>query len=121
MAPAATCSTSFDATIDKEGRILIAGEDGCIGSCVNGGPNSFTAKAFITRQSGGKRMFAAFDPVEPAVPGAPLVSGSINSPPTNVTLNWPLPDNGGSPVTAYKVYRAPAQSGPLYASGHGSS
>jgi hypothetical protein len=102
----------FDATIDKEGRILIAGEDGCIGSCVNGGPNSFTAKAFITRQSGGKRMFAAFDPVEPARPGAPLVSGSIDSPPTKATLTWPEPDNGGSPVTAYKVYRAPAQSGP---------
>ena len=102
----------FDATIDKEGRVLIAGEDGCIGSCVSGGPNSFTAKAFITRQSGGNRMFAAFDPVEPALPGAPLVSGSINSPPTRVTLNWPEPDNGGSVVTAYNVYRASAQSGP---------
>ena len=102
----------FDATIDKEGRLLIAGEDGCIGSCISGGPNSFTAKAFITRQSGGKRMFAAFDPVEPARPGAPLVSGSINAPPTKVTLNWPEPDNGGSPITAYKIYRAPAQNGP---------
>ena len=102
----------FDMTIDKEGRLLIAGEDGCIGSCVAGGPNSFTAKAFITRQSGGKRMFSVFDPVEPAVPGAPLVSGSIDSPPTKATLNWPVPDNGGAPVTAYKIYRAPAQAGP---------
>lgn len=102
----------FDATIDKEGRVLIAGEDGCIGSCVNGGPNSFTAKAFITRQSGGKRMFAAFDPVEPALPGAPAVGGTINSPPTRAMLSWPEPDNGGAPITAYKVYRAPAQSGP---------
>ena len=102
----------FDATIDKEGRLLLAGEDGCIGSCVTGGPNSFTAKAFITRQSGGKRMFAAFDPVEPAVPGAPLVSGSLNPVAGKATLTWPLPDHGGSAITAYKVYRAPAESGP---------
>lgn len=103
----------FDATIDKEGRLLIAGEDGCIGSCITGGPNSFTAKAFITRQSGGKRMFAAFDPVEPAAPGAPLVGGSLNPNTGKVTLSWPLPDNGGSPITAYKVYRAPAANGPF--------
>jgi hypothetical protein len=102
----------FDMTIDKEGRLLIAGEDGCIGSCVSGGPNSFTAKAFISRQAGGKRMFAAFDPVEPARPGAPLVGGSINAAATRVTLNWPEPDNGGSHITAYKIYRAPAQNGP---------
>ena len=57
-------------------------------------------------------MFAAFDPVEPAVPGAPLVNGSVDSLRRRLTLNWPEPDNGGSAVTAYKVYRAPAQSGP---------
>jgi hypothetical protein len=103
----------FDSAIDKEGRLLIAGEDGCIGSCVNGGPNSFTAKAFISRQSGGKRMFAAFDPVEPALPGAPLVGGSLNPTTGKATLSWPLPDNGASPITAYKIYRAPAASGPF--------
>jgi hypothetical protein len=103
----------FGAEIDREGRVVIGGEDGCIGSCVNGGPNSFTAKGFITRQSGGKRMYAANDPVEPALPGAPLVGGSINAPPTTVMLSWPEPDNGGSPITAYKVYRAPNAGGPF--------
>ena len=44
-------------SIDKQGRILIGWDDGCIGGCVTGGPNSFTAKAVISRQSGGKRMF----------------------------------------------------------------
>ena len=101
----------FDIVIDKEGRILIAGEDGCIGGCVNGPPNSFTAKAFITRQAGGKRMFAQFDPDEPALPGAPLVSGGLDAGNTAVTLNWPVPDNGGSPITAYKVYRGPTAGG----------
>jgi hypothetical protein len=31
----------FGAEIDKEGRVLVGGEDGCIGGCVNGTPNSF--------------------------------------------------------------------------------
>jgi hypothetical protein len=103
----------FGAEIDREGRVLIGGEDGCIGSCINGGPNSFTAKAFISRQSGGKRMYAANDPVEPVLPGAPMVGGSINAPPTKVTLSWPEPDNGGSPIISYKVYRASAATGPF--------
>jgi hypothetical protein len=103
----------FGAEIDREGRVVVGSEDGCIGSCDSGGPNSFTAKGFISRQSGGKRMYAIYDPVEPALPGAPLLGGSINAPPTKVTLSWPEPDNGGSPITAYKVYRAPAAAGPF--------
>ncbi len=107
----------FDAEIDKRGRVLLAGEDGCIGGCVNGGPNSFTAKAFVTRQSGGRRMFAAFDgetdtPGNPTVPGAPAVSGQLDAGNTKVTLDWPVPDNGGSPITAYRIYRSYNQGGP---------
>src|SRR6266850_285964 len=37
----------FDMSIDKEGRILVGWDDGCIGSCVGGGANSFTAAAVI--------------------------------------------------------------------------
>lgn len=93
----------FDIQVDKEGRILVGGEDGCIGGCVNGGPNSFTAKAFITRQSGGRRLFANFDPVEPAIPGAPQASGMVSG--STATLTWLEPDNGGSAVTQYKIYK----------------
>ncbi|MFL6529388.1 MAG: dockerin type I domain-containing protein [Chthoniobacterales bacterium] len=99
----------FDATIDKEGRVVIGWADGCVGACVNGGPNSFTTKATITRQSGGKRMFAAFDPVEPGIPGAPAVTGSSTT--NRVVLNWQAPDNGGSPITGYNVYRRVGQAG----------
>lgn len=101
----------FDIQVDKEGRILVGGEDGCIGGCVNGGPNSFTAKAFITRQSGGQRLFANFDPVEPAIPGAPLASGALvtvatPAPPHPVAqLTWQEPDNGGAAINQYKVYK----------------
>jgi hypothetical protein len=105
----------IDIQIDKQGRVLVAGEDGCIGGCVNGGPNSFTAKAFITRQSGGKRMFQVNDlqTAEPAIPGAPQVSALINATNTAIELSWPEPDNGGSPITSYKVFRASSPLGPF--------
>jgi len=98
----------FDATIDKQGRVLIGYDDGCIGSCVAGGANSFTAQATIARQAGGKRMFASKDPVEPALPEAPGLSGVVNSAGTAVDLSWPVPDNGGATITAYNVYRKPS-------------
>ena len=93
----------FGATIDKEGRVLVGWDDGCVNGCVDAGPNSNSAKATITRQSGGKRMFAAFDPVEPAIPQAPGLTGSLVN--STVHLSWQAPDNSGSDITAYKVYR----------------
>jgi hypothetical protein len=104
----------FDATIDKEGRVVIGYTDGCVtATCINGGANDYTAKGTIARQTGGKRMFAANDPTEPAIPGAPLVSGSANSTNTEVKLSWPTPDDGGSPLTAYKISRGPSATGPF--------
>jgi hypothetical protein len=95
----------MDIQIDKEGRILVAGEDGCVGACVQGNANSFTAKGFISRQSGGNRMISQFDPVEPALAGAPLLSGVMDAAKTKVQLSWPTPDDGGSPIQSYKLYR----------------
>jgi hypothetical protein len=59
----------FDATIDKEGRVVIGYDDGCISAnCIAGAraygltaSNDYTAKAVIARQASGKRMYAAFD------------------------------------------------------------
>jgi hypothetical protein len=99
----------FDATIDKEGRVLVGWDDGCTGGCVGSLPNSNTAKATITRQSGGQRMFAAFDPVEPQIPGAPAVSGRLDN--ATVQLSWPAPDNGGAAITGYNVYRRAGATG----------
>ena len=66
----------FGSDIDKEGRVVIGYDDGCISNaCITGqrsfglpGGNDFTAKGAIARQLGGKRMYAAFDP--PAGPVA---------------------------------------------------
>ena len=53
----------FDATIDKEGRLLVGYEDGCItAACVQGtAGNDFKSKNAIARQLDGRRLFAAFD------------------------------------------------------------
>ncbi|MEA2622006.1 MAG: hypothetical protein QOH61_916 [Chloroflexota bacterium] len=101
----------MDATIDAEGRVLVAYADGCIDACVLAPPNTFSAKATIARQSGGKRLLGSFDPVEPAKPEAPRVDASRDA--EAVHLVWPEPDNGGSPITGYKVYRATAAGGPF--------
>lgn len=62
-----TCGSSrnlldfMDVAVDARGRVLVAFADGCVGSCVSGGPNSGTAIGAIARQSSGKGLFAAYD------------------------------------------------------------
>ncbi len=41
--------------------MLVGYADGCVGSCVSGGPNSATALGTIARQLAGKGVYAAFD------------------------------------------------------------
>ena len=78
---------------------------GCSAACPqHGGPNTFSKLAGIVRQSGGRRMCAQFDPsAEPTTPAAPLLSGYRNN--QLVSLSWAEPDNGGSAITSYNVYR----------------
>jgi len=62
-----TCGSSrnlldfMDIAVDAEGRVLVGFADGCVGACVSGPPNSGTAIGTIARQSGGPRLFAAYD------------------------------------------------------------
>lgn len=93
----------IDAQLDKEGKIVIAIADGCIGSCETGGANSASQYANIIRQSGGSTMFAAYDPTGPSAPGAPSLSGSAGN--TQNSLSWSTPSDGGSAITGYKLYR----------------
>jgi hypothetical protein len=92
------------ATVDKFGRALIGWADGCVGPCVTGTTNSFTEVATISRQVGGRRLFAQYDVLD--VPAAPRVTvkSSAGPPPSNI-VNWEEPDDHGSRITAYKVYR----------------
>jgi hypothetical protein len=59
----------IDASVDRQGRVLVAYADGCITpTCIQAGANDYTKndyvkKATIARQSGGLGLFAAFDPI----------------------------------------------------------
>ncbi|HEX8489642.1 MAG TPA: hypothetical protein VF626_01370, partial [Chthoniobacterales bacterium] len=90
-------------TMDDKGRALYAYADGCIGDCVNGGPNSYSAKATIARQSGGRPLLAANDPSEPTIPQAACLSGHRDD--LASYLSWKVPDNGGAPITSYRILR----------------
>jgi hypothetical protein len=92
-----------EVTMDEKGRILYSYADGCIDDCREGGPNSYSSKATIARQSGGKGLLAQFDAVEPTAPQAPCLSGRRDD--LASYLKWIVPDNGGSDITAYKIYR----------------
>ena len=99
-----------DDTADRGSRAHTdqAYADGCSGACVTStrvADNTHTAKATIARQSGGRRLFSAFDTVEPAPPAAPQVLGAVRASGV-VTVSWLEPDNGGSPITGYRVYRS---------------
>ncbi len=96
-----------DLTIDAQGRAVGAFADGCVvGSCdaTSSSSASRSALGTILRQSGGKRLLAAFDPVEPAVPGAPLLVSALQNK-NNVLLSWQAPDTGGAGIIAYEIYR----------------
>ncbi|MGI9087731.1 MAG: hypothetical protein ACR2HH_08350 [Chthoniobacterales bacterium] len=97
----------MDATVDAVGRTLVGYPDGCVGPCVNGTVNSYTALASIARQSGGKRLFVANDPnpSEPVAPAPPRVDGVVKDGTGIVHVTWSAPDNGGSPIASYNVFR----------------
>jgi hypothetical protein len=99
-----------DVQIDHEGRILVAYADGCAGGeCIlapsNATGNSYTALAAIARQTGGRRLLAAFDPPNVATaPGTPFLAAKRNG--GLVRLSWSESDNGGSPITVYNILRS---------------
>jgi PKD repeat protein len=103
----------MDLTIDSQGRVVGAFADGCVvGSCDATSPPSASRSALgtIVRQSGGRRLLSAFDPVEPAKPGAPLLGSALQSK-TGVLLSWQAPDDGGSPLTGYEIFRGTTSGG----------
>jgi hypothetical protein len=102
----------YDADVDKQGRILIGYEDGCVGPCVGGGKNTYMAKGAIARQSGGGRMFAAYDTPEPTAPKAPQLTAVADAQAGGIRLSWTVPDHGGAPITGYRVYRQAGGAGP---------
>jgi hypothetical protein len=102
----------FDITIDRDGRVLVGYDNGCEGgNCAQAAPtatgNAYTVAATIARQSSGRRMLAANDPVSPtSKPGMPSVTqrrvGQV------IHLAWSEADTGNSTITGYRILRGTA-------------
>ena len=104
-----------DATVDAKGRVIAAYADGCITDACVGRTDHSAAKEgndgkatlTIIRQRDGMRLFGAFDAGGPAPPPLPPAAFAEQSK-KGVLLKWATPDNGGSPLTAYRIYRGGA-------------
>lgn len=102
------------AAIDKEGRVLVGYDDGCISdNCIAGtrafgfsAPNDFTSKAVIARQASGKRMYAQFDsqagaditpPLPPPAPAPPTSCDGLVATDPAGDADHPLLHSTGGP------------------------
>jgi hypothetical protein len=100
----------FDITMDRDGRVLVGYVDGCEGgNCKQAAPtakgNAYTVTATIARQSSGRRLLAANDPVTTTeAPGMPSVSQRRVG--HAVHLAWSEADTGNSPITGYRIQRS---------------
>jgi len=95
-----------DFAIDSEGRGLVGYADGCVNCNNTFVGQSGASHGTIARQSGGRRLFAFFDPIEPMPPAAPQMVSAVRESPSGALVTWLEPDNGGSPITGYNVYRS---------------
>ncbi|MBV8202398.1 MAG: PKD domain-containing protein [Acidobacteria bacterium] len=103
-----------DITIDREGRVVASFADGCVApGCNAGSPSSSSrsAKGTLLRQAGGRRLLHVFDPPEPALPPAPLVDAAVRQADGTVVVSWEVPDDSGTPLTAYRIYRGTTSGG----------
>jgi hypothetical protein len=102
-------------TVDDKGRVLFGYSDGCVSAtCIDGsGGNDFVAYMRVARQTGGKSLFAKndinTDTTAPILAKAPCLSGTRDI--TGSHLTWKAPDDGGSAITDYYVYRGKTSGG----------
>ena len=102
----------FDMTIDRDGRVLVGYVNGCEGgNCAQAAStatgNAYSTTATIARQSSGRRMLAAKDPIiSTSKPGMPSVTarrvGQV------VHLGWSEADTGNAPIKLYRILRGTA-------------
>jgi hypothetical protein len=96
-------------TTDDKGRVLYGYSDGCVTpGCIAGtAGDDFVAYMRVARQTGGKSLFESNDPntdtTTALAPKAPCLSGTRD--PNASHLTWKAPDNGGSDVVNYQIFR----------------
>jgi hypothetical protein len=98
-----------DMNVDKFGRVVAVFADGCTSQHCKDAPasahgNDYRDQATLLRQTSGKRLFAAHDPVEPIAPGAATLTTARRDA-AGVHLEWVEPSTGGAEITSYRVYR----------------
>lgn len=87
----------FDADVDEQGRVYVAYADGCVGPCASdpnppdGSPGFRERVVAMARQSGGKRLFAQYDPANPTVEDPPEQCNQGTPTPTAVTTGTVVP------------------------------
>jgi PKD repeat protein len=102
-------------TIDDKGRVLYGYSDGCVTEgCIAGtAANDFVAFMRVARQSGGKSLFAGndanTDTTTARAPKPPCLSGTRD--PSASHLSWKAPDNGGSDIVSYQIFRGTSPGG----------
>src|SRR5436309_654630 len=100
-------------TVDDKGRVLYGYSDGCVtAGCIAGtAANDFVAFVRVARQSGGKSLLASNDVNvnEPAAPKPPCLSGTRD--PSASHLSWKAPDNRGSNIVSYQIFRGTSPGG----------
>jgi hypothetical protein len=105
-----------EVTVDPRGRVTAVYADGCNfdHSCITLPDNDPTAtrinnqgvaRLTILRQRGGMRLFKEFESGSPTAPLSPFVEATAES--GRAVVLWGTPDDGGSPITQYRVYRQP--------------
>ncbi len=107
-----------DLTVDLQGRPLAAYADGCVcdaciqgrdingDNLIDGNENDGTDRTAIIRLAGGKGLFSEFDVALISItPAPPLVVASLDDQAATAYVSWSTPDDGGSPITGYKIYR----------------
>jgi PKD domain len=96
-------------TVDSAGHTLYGYSDGCVTpGCISGTkPNDFVAFMRVARQSGGKSLFASndanTDTTSALIPKAPCLSGIRFADGSH--LSWKAPDNRGSDIANYQIFR----------------
>lgn len=107
-----------DMALDKQGRVVAAFADGCVSDAciqgrdangdnrIDGNDNDGSTLASIIRLAGGRGLLRAFDAQLVSItPAPPRVVASLDDQAAVAYVSWSTPDDGGSPITAYRVYR----------------
>ncbi|MEP6820737.1 MAG: PKD domain-containing protein [Chthoniobacterales bacterium] len=96
-------------TLDDKGRVLYGYSDGCVTpACIAGtAPNDFTGHMRVARQFGGKTILASYDNMTDTTvalaPKPACLSGTRDLAASHLT--WKIPDNGGSDIVNYLIFR----------------